>query len=343
MQSCFRRPSASAEPGAQLAEVVAGAELQTDLLKEVSDKWNLTPYRDYEDMLKQEVLDIVCVLTGPKYSAKVARRTALAHVNVLVEKPMALSVDEAVSLADCCHENRVKLFYGESFRFFPTLRKTKEILDSGELGEFRLILETVLNGVGETGFEAYGIYPDGAPGSGPMGLTDHGIHLVDIFRWFTNSEVSWVFGRGNRAGTPSRTEFMTLGSENGAIAQFVANEATIPSDMPGEGINSSGPYEGGGPAWDPNPINFRIHCSEGALRAFPYANKLYKFSAHGQEQVEVLDCPHPGQFGLQIDSFAKSLVKDGEPEITADDGINALRVILAAYDGLERRCLAEKL
>ena len=321
---------------AKLAEAVAGAELQKDLLKEVSTRWNLIAYRDYEDMLNQEALDIACVLTGPRHSAKIASRVADAGVHVLVEKPMALSIEDAKLIARRCQENEVKLFYGESFRFFPTLRKVKEILVSGQLGEFQLLLETVVGGTGATDFEAYGIYPEGAPGSGPMGLTDHGIHMVDIFRWFAEDEVAWVFGRGNRAGSPPMAEFMTMGTEGGAVAQFVGNEATVPSNLPGEGIHSLGPYEGGGPAWDSNPISFRIHCTEGALRAFPYANKLFQFSADGQEEVTVEDCPHPGQFGLQIDSFARSVIENEEPEVTSNDGIMALRVILGAYEGFKR-------
>ncbi|UCE44933.1 MAG: Gfo/Idh/MocA family oxidoreductase, partial [Methanobacteriota archaeon] len=298
----------------------------------VCARWGLNAYGDYEEMIRLEAPDIVCVLTGPKYSADVACRAADAGVNILVEKPMALTVDEAEAIADRCRVNDVELFYGESFRFFPTLRKAKEILDSHQLGELQLILETVVGGIGASGFEEYGIYPEGGPGSGPMGLTDHGIHLVDIFRWFADEEEAWVFGRGNRAGAPPKTEFLTMGTESGAIAQFVGNEATVPSDRPEEGIESLGPYDGGGPAWDPNPISFRIHCAEGALRAFPYANKLYRYSTEGQDQVEVMDCPHPGQFGLQIDSFAKSVIDGTEPEITSDDGIKALRAVLGAYD-----------
>ena len=75
--------------------------------------------------------------------------------------------------------------------------------------------------------------------------------------------------------------------------------------------------------------------TEGALRAFPYANKLYLFSTEGPEQIEVLNCPHPGQFGLQIDSFAKSIIDDVDPEITSEDGIMALRAVLGAYDCIE--------
>lgn len=69
---------------------------------------------------------------------------------------------------------------------------------------------------------------------------------------------------------------------------------------------------------------------------FPYANELSLFSADGQGRIDVLDCTHPGRFGLQIDSLAESATEDLEPELTAVDGIKALKVILDAYDVLER-------
>ena len=316
-------------------DVVAGAELQEGVLERVSAQWSLNPYKDYEAMLREEALDIACILTGPKYSTAIANRVADAGVNILVEKPMALRVEDASAIEGRCLERGVQLFYGESFRFFPVLRKAKDILDSGTIGDLRLLLETVVIGKGARGFEEYGIYPAGAPGSGPMGLTDHGIHMIDVFRWLSGVEPAWVTGRGNRAGNPPLAEFMTIGTEGGAIAQFVGDEATVSSNLPGEGIQCASPYEGGGPAWDPTPISFRIHCSEGALRAFPYANRLYLFGREEYDEVEVQDCPHPGQFGLQIDSFARSIVDGEEPEITSRDGIAALRAVLGAYDSFE--------
>ena len=98
-------------------------------------------------------------------------------------------------------------------------------------------------------------------------VTDHGIHLVDVFRWLTGSEVEWVFGRGVRSGQPPTTEFLTMIFKNGTIGQLTYNEATYPSDMPYEGIFSWGPYDGGGVSkWEPTPGNFRIHGTKGALR-----------------------------------------------------------------------------
>ncbi|MBN1677729.1 MAG: Gfo/Idh/MocA family oxidoreductase [Candidatus Thermoplasmatota archaeon] len=318
------------------AQAVAGAELREDLRRDVCRQWSISPYQDFRDMLRKEDLDIACVTTGPRFAPAVTEQVAEAGVNVLVEKPMALTLDGARSMIDACQRNGVKLFYGESFRFFPTCRKAKEMINAGQLGEVSLVLEVLVGGSGAKGFEAYGIYPSGAPGSGPMGLTDHGIHLADLFRWFTSSEVEWVFGRGVRAGQPPTTELLTMKARGGAIGQFVCNEGTFFSDLPEEGIFSLGPYESaGGPAWDPHPVSLRIHGTEGALRVYPYPNKLFCFDKDGQRDIAVLDRPHPAQFGLQIDSFARSVRDDEAPEIAGEDGYRALQIILAAYESFE--------
>jgi len=319
------------------AQAVAGAEPREDVRQEVCKQWGIKPYRDFQDMIGKEDLDIACVTTGPKFAPSITEQAAEAGVNVLVEKPMALTLAEARSMMDACSRHDVKLFYGESFRFFPTCRKAKEMIDAGELGEVSLVLEVFVGGSGAKKFEEYSVYPPGAPGAGPMGLTDHGIHLVDLFRWFTSGEVEWVFGKGVRAGQPPATELLTMKSRTGAIGQFVCNEATHFSDLPGEGIFSWGPYEGaGGPAWDHHPVNLRIHGTEGALRLYPYPNKLFCFKEDEQRQIEVLNRPHPAQFGLQMDSFAQSVRDDEEPEITGEDGYRALEIILAAYESFER-------
>lgn len=174
-----------------------------------------------------------------------------------------------------------------------------------------------------------------------MGLVDHGIHLVDIFRWLTGSEVGAVAGRGNYSSMPPETEYLTMIFKNGAIGQLIYNEATYPSDMPVEGIFSWGGswdihgnlLPGGG--WNAYPGSIRVHGEKGALRIFHYANKLFFFREERQEQIQVPDRPMPSNFALQMESFAKCVMKDDEPEVTGIDGLKALQVVLAAYESFE--------
>lgn len=323
-------------------EVVAGAEIRKEVLRQISSEWGFRGYIDYEEMLDKEKLDIVCILTGPRLTRRITEHAASCRINVLLEKPMALSLEDAAAIIETCKKEKVKLFYGETYRFFPSIKKAEEMIKSGCLGNIHLLLETIIGGTGDEYFECCQIYPPGAPGAGGWGLTDHGIHLVDTFRWLTRSEVDWVFGRGIRAGHKPETEFLTLQLKNGAVGQLIYNEATFHSDMPNEGIFSWGSYEAKGVSrWEPNPENFRIHGSKGALRIFLFPNKMYYFSKGTAEEIRIEDKPFPAPFGLEIESFANSILNDTEPEITGLDGLKALQVILAAYESFEAKRIVE--
>ena len=327
-------------------EVVAGSEIHSERLGKMAKKWHLKGYSDYGEMLAKEKLDIACVLTPARLHREVTERVAEFGVHVLCEKPLAVDLKDAQAMIDKCEKEGVKLCYGATWRFLPACRKAKEMIELGRLGRIMLLMEIYVGGRGFDHFRDAGPmhYPPGGPGGGGMGLVDHGIHLIDMFMWLTGSPVESVFGRGNYSGQPPATEYLTMNLQNGAVGQLVYNEATIPCEMPYEGIFSwGGSWDinynlilGGG--WDVQPQNFRIFGTTGALRVFHYANKLFLFEEEKQEQIRVLDRPMPGNFALQMESFARAILEKKSPEATGYDGLRALEVALAAYQSYETQC-----
>jgi UDP-N-acetylglucosamine 3-dehydrogenase len=330
---------------AEQIDVVAGAELVKDRLNQMVQKWGFKGYSDYEEMLKKEDLDVACVLTPARYHREITEKVAEHGVNILCEKPMALTLEEAKSMITKCKKEGVKLCYGSTYRFLPACRKAKETIAQGALGDLFLVMEIQVGGQGLKGFRPLGFhhYPEGGPGGGGMGLIDHGIHLVDIFRWYTGSEVESVYGRGNISGQAPSTEYLTVVFKNKVVGQLLYNEATFESDMPCEGIFSWGMGWGvtgeiiQGSSWEPHPGNIRVYGTDGTLRIFFYANKLFFFGKGRQQEIRVLDKPCPGNFGMQIDSFANRLLRDEDPEVTGADGLKALQVILAAYESYKTK------
>jgi len=321
-------------------EVVAGAESRADRLAQMAGTWGFEGYTDYVEMLQKEDMDIACILTPTSFHRAVTEAAAEHGVHVLCEKPMALTVADARAMIDRCKAAGVKFYYGSSYRHLPACRKAREIIEEGAIGDPLLLMETFVGGQGLAGWNPLNEYhyPSGGPGGGGMGMMDHGIHLADILPWLTRSEVAWVFGRGNLSGEPPRAEHLTMQLKNGAVGQLVYCEATFPSDLPYEGIFGWGlSYRPDGslssePGWENQPGSIRVHGTKGALRIYHYANKLFHFTEERQGQVRVMDRPHPGNFGLQMESFANSILRNEEPEVSGEDGLKALQVILAAYE-----------
>jgi UDP-N-acetylglucosamine 3-dehydrogenase len=326
-------------------EVVAGAELKKKRLERVAREWKIKGYAKVEEMLRNERLDIACVLTPARAHREVTETAADHGVHVLCEKPLAVTLAEAAAMIEACKKSGVKLCYGASYRYLPACRKAKEMIAQGLLGRLSVLVECYVGGQGIEHWKDLGPghYPDGGPGGGGMGLMDHGIHLVDLFLWYAGAGVEYAVGRGNYSGQVPKTEFLTMLFKSGAIGQLVYNEATFFSDMPAEGLFSGGmswDIHGDirpGRRWDPHPGTIRVHGEKGALRIFPYANKLFFFASDKTEQIEVGGPPMPSNFAFQMESFVDRLVRNEEPEVTGGDGQAALEVVLAAYKSFETK------
>ncbi len=326
-------------------EVIAGAEIRENRMKKMAGKWNFNGHVKYEEMLKKEDLDITCVLVPARYHCEVVKKVARSKVHVLCEKPLAVNVEDAKAMIETCKKEGVKLCYGASYRWFSACMKAKEIINQGHLGKVSLLMEMSVGGSGAENFKDAGDhhYPRGGPGGGMMGLVDHGIHLIDTFQWLMESDVDHVVGRGNISGQSPTTEFLTMVFKNGAIGQLIYNEATYSSDLPCEGLFSWGgrwdidgnlSLEG---SWEEHPGNFRVHGEKGALRVFFYANKLFFFSGNKKQPIPVLDRPMPGNFAMQMESFANAVLQDKKPEVTGEDGLRALQVLNAVYESFENK------
>lgn len=324
-------------------EIVGGVDIDERRLADMSKRYSFRPYRHVGEMLEHARMDGVCVLTPAANHRQVTEQCAQAGLPVLCEKPIAVDLPDAEAMRSTCAEHGVKLFYGASYRFLPAVIKAREIVESGAIGEVLLLSEVSVGGSGQDGYRALGTqhYPEGEPGGPGMGLVDHGIHLIDTFRWLTGSEIVSVFGRGIVSGSPPVTEFMIMEFENGATGHLLYNDHTFSTDLPyhgsftwGDAWESDGYKKRG--SWLSHPGCIHVHGTLGALRIMHYANALYLTDADGTRQVELLNRPAPAQFAMQMQAFIECVEKGTEPAVSADDGIIALQALRAAYRSKER-------
>lgn len=92
-------------------------------------------YNDFKKMIVDEKLDAVHVLTPPKTHVDVALYCLNQGVNVLVEKPMAITVDEVDQMVNAAKEHNVKLCVMHNHKFDPQIKKAKDLLDKGVIGD----------------------------------------------------------------------------------------------------------------------------------------------------------------------------------------------------------------
>lgn len=295
-------------------------------------------HTDAAAMLAAERPDIVVIATPPASHAGLVELVAAAGAHVLCEKPLAVSLADIGRIRTACAEGGVALAYGASYRFLPAIRRARALIAAGAIGEVVLMREAEIGGCGPAARVVLGPehYPPGGPGGSPMGLVDHGVHLIDILPWLAGSPVAHARGRGNVSGQPLGPEHLTLTLQSGAVGLLAYDEGVFPTALPAEGGFSlgggwgPGGYVPGG-GWNPSPGAIHVHGTKGALRIHHYAHALYLIDAGGVRQVPLDGRPAPHHFADQLDAFAAALAEGREPEAGIEDGERALRVLLAAY------------
>lgn len=100
---------------------------------------------NYQDIVHDAGIDIVTVATPVSTHFRFAKEALMAGKHVFVEKPIAASAKEAEALVAIAREQNLKLMVGHTFIYTAAVRKMKEIIQSGELGEIFSISSQRLN------------------------------------------------------------------------------------------------------------------------------------------------------------------------------------------------------
>jgi predicted dehydrogenase len=102
-------------------------------------------HTDYEHVLNGAGLDAVVIATPVRFHYSMAKASLLAGKHTFIEKPMAGSLAECEELVELAQAKGLTLMVGHTFIYSPAIRKIKEIVDNGDLGDLRYISSRRLN------------------------------------------------------------------------------------------------------------------------------------------------------------------------------------------------------
>jgi predicted dehydrogenase len=100
---------------------------------------------NFEDLLKDPALDAVVIATPVRFHFDMARAALNAGKHVFIEKPMARTVAEGEGLVALAEHKGLVIMVGHTFLFSPAVRRMKEIIESGDIGEVQYISARRLN------------------------------------------------------------------------------------------------------------------------------------------------------------------------------------------------------
>jgi len=214
-------------------QLTAVCDINIERAQKIARELQIEAYQDYHQMMQKEKPDLVSVLTDSGSHAAVVIDIAKYGAHVVVEKPMALTLQDADKMIWACDEHQVKLFVVKQNRYNLPVQKLKEALDQGRFG--KLVMGTVRVRWCRT--QAYydqdkwrGTWEhDGGV------FANQASHHVDLLEWMMG-DVDTVYAKTATQLVDIETEdtgVAILKFHNGALGVIEATTATRPKDLEG--------------------------------------------------------------------------------------------------------------
>ncbi|MBF0208099.1 MAG: Gfo/Idh/MocA family oxidoreductase [Oligoflexia bacterium] len=215
------------------AKLVAVCDWEEVKARKIAQRFTIPYYAEMNDMMNHEDIDVACVLTPSGMHAQHVTLLSQHKKHIVVEKPMALTLESADAMIAACVENGIKLFVVKQNRFNLPIRKLKEALDHGRFG--KLVMGTV-----RVRWCRTQEYYNESTWRGTWQLdggvfTNQASHHIDLLEWMMG-DVESVFAKGQTALVDIETEdtgVAVLKFKNGALGIIEATTATRPRDLEG--------------------------------------------------------------------------------------------------------------
>ena len=279
----------------------------------------INKYTDYKEMLKREDIDVVSVCTESGHHAAHALYCLNAGKHVLVEKPMALSLNDADKMIKLSREKNLKLGICHQNRFNSPIQKLRRAVEEGRFGR-------IINGTARILWNRNDDYYKQAPWRGTKAL-DGGtlmnqcIHNIDLLQWMMGSEVERIHcERGTFLRNIEMEDFgaILIRFKNGSIGIVEGSACVYPKNLE-ETLSIFG--EKGTVVIGGLAVN--------KIKTWQFADE--RDYDKEDENTEIDSVYGRGHTPL-YKNFIDAVNENKEPLINGEEGRKALKIILEAYE-----------
>lgn len=306
-------------------EFVAMCDILPEAMKEKSEKFGLRKvnhYTDYKEMIDKEKPELVAIATESGKHAQIALDCINAGCNVIIEKPIALSIADADAIIEAGHKAGVVVCANHQNRFNKSVQYIRKALEDGRFGKLS-------HGAAHVRWNRGKNYYEQAPWRGTWAqdggcLMNQCIHNIDLLRWMMGNDVDEVIAYTDQLEHPY-LEAEDLGMaivkfSNGAYGLIEGTTNVYPKNLE-ETLYIFGEKGTAKAAGTSDNIieewNFADNSDDPEVVKKTYSENppnVYGFG-HTPLYEDVIDSINTGR----------------EPYVTGEDGKRALEMILAIY------------
>lgn len=282
---------------------------------------NIKRYTAYKTLIDENDLDLVGIATESGIHAEIALYCIEHNVNVIIEKPMAMSIEDANKIIELAEKKNVKVSACHQNRFNVAVQEMRKALEAGRFGKLS-------HGSIHVRWNRNEGYYTQAPWRGTWAqdggaLMNQCIHGIDLLRWMMGDEIEEVYGV-TRQQFHHYLEAEDLGMavvkfKNGAVATIEGTTNVYPQNLE-ETLylfGEKGTVKLGGKSTNNIDVwNFADETeADQANKGLEEATSNVYGNGHTSLYADVID----------------AIVNDRAPYVDAHAGKNALELVLAIY------------
>ena len=272
---------------------------------------NVKVYTNYEEFLKDGRIDVVTIATISGYHAKQAIDCINNDKHVLIEKPMALSIEDVEKIIKLAKKKNKKIAVAYQRRFNPVIKKLKSAIDEGRFGK-------LIHGTSRTLWARDDNYFKQASWRGTKAL-DGGIlmnqciHNIDLLQWLMGGQAERIHSETDTFIRDIETEdfgAILIRFKNGAVGIVEGSVCVYPKNLE-ESLSIFG--EKG-----------TVVLSGDKIKTWLFEDEKYYDTINSDEKSQ-------GHTPLYKD-LIDAINDDREPLVNGEEGKKAIEIILKAYE-----------
>ena len=304
------------------ARLIAVADVAAARARQVAEELEIEhSFPSLEDMAQQKDIDAILIATPDKFHAQAIRCAARAGKDILCEKPIATTLDDAEAALREVERAKVRLQIGFMRRYDPAYAAAMKRVEAGDIGT-PVIFKSVGRDKDEPPLAAYQSNVNG------MLFYNNTIHDFDLARWLMRDEVSEVHAYTTTTIRPEVAQF-------GDVVASVVNLKYLHG-----AIGNVESYVQALYAYD---VRTEVIGSKGSI----FVGRLQKTPAmflttHGSNEIlaDHFLTRFADAYLAEVQDFVHMILTDQQPRVTGEDGLRALRIAVAAENShlLARPC-----
>jgi UDP-N-acetylglucosamine 3-dehydrogenase len=297
-------------------DLVAISDVNESAAQRVASMYGTKWYLDYKEMLEKEELDAVSIVVPTTKHEEVTLDVINCGKHVLLEKPIAESVESAKRIVERANMRGIKLMIGHIERFNPVVARTKQLIEEGKLGQIVSISS-----------KRVGPY---ANIKNDVGVClDLAIHDIDVMRFITNDEVSEVYAKiGNNSCLKEDYASILLTMRGGATGLIETNWLT-PTKIRRLDVTGTLGYA----ALDYIEQDLKLYGKILNENTEDYEELVM---AYGQPCVGKIKIDKEEPLKLEIKHFIQSIMDDVTPLVDGQEGLRNLEIASAAVQSAKK-------